>query len=244
MITLDERIRRYLDKCPPAVSGSDGHGTTLKVAVALVWGFALGPEEAFRYLTIYNAICCPPWKPHELRHKIEDAGKIAHQKPRGHLLGQADARRQEAVQRAPKPVPVRLTPKKGRFGTVGTVFSNIRVNAGAHTHNRTVGGKEPSQPSQTVPLGKTAQNVEPTSKQPSQASQVETTSVEPMPSVEWTPLVTVPGCDIGRPEEIEIADADWRAVVNSGLALEEQVQKALWLFGPGCRVISTGREAA
>jgi hypothetical protein len=244
MITLDERIRRYLDKCEPAVSGSDGHGTTLKVACALVWGFELSPEEAFRYMLVFNDKCDPPWKPHELRHKIEDAGKIAHQKPRGYLLGQAGNRRREAVQSAPKPVPVRLKPKKSDLRTVRTFISDLRVNVCARTHTLETGmGFRPSEASENASVSKTAQNERATSNQPSEASEAVTSSVEPMPSVEWTPLVAVPGCNIGRPEEIEMADADWRAVVASGLSQEEAVQSALWMFGPGCRVLETGVKA-
>jgi hypothetical protein len=59
----------------------------------------------------------------------------------------------------------------------------------------------------------------------------------------FSPLIQVPGCQVGRPPEIEIDDDSWRAVVASGLALEEQVQKALWLFGPGCRVLDQKPQA-
>lgn len=86
-MTLDERISLYLAKCPPAVSGSDGHGSTFKVACALVNGFALDPDAAMRWMLVYNATCAPVWKPRELRHKVEQAAKVTYEKARGHLLG-------------------------------------------------------------------------------------------------------------------------------------------------------------
>ncbi len=86
--SLRHRITRYLDKCPPAVSGDGGHGRTFAVACALVWGFALDPETALELLADhYNPRCTPPWSIAELQHKVEDANKAAsHQKPRGWLL--------------------------------------------------------------------------------------------------------------------------------------------------------------
>ncbi len=83
---LSDRMRAYLEKVDPAISGQDGHGTTLKAACALVWGFGLDPEEAFPFLSEYNARCQPPWNEKELRHKLNEALKVPHEKPRGHLL--------------------------------------------------------------------------------------------------------------------------------------------------------------
>jgi hypothetical protein len=40
-LTLNERVQSYLDAIPGAVSGENGHSQTLKVATALVIGFAL-----------------------------------------------------------------------------------------------------------------------------------------------------------------------------------------------------------
>jgi hypothetical protein len=85
LVVLDRRIRRYLAKCPPAVSGERGHDQTFKVAVALVWGFALRPEDALFYLRLYSAACEPPWSEHELAHKIESALQVEQFKPVGYL---------------------------------------------------------------------------------------------------------------------------------------------------------------
>jgi hypothetical protein len=40
-MTVLERAQRYLSKCPPAISGEQGHKTTFRVACKLVHGFAL-----------------------------------------------------------------------------------------------------------------------------------------------------------------------------------------------------------
>jgi|ERR1700730_4482282 hypothetical protein len=70
---IDPRIRKYLRRCPPAVSGQHGHDQTFKVAVALVWGFALHRDAALEYLRTYNQRCQPPWSEAELEHKIDSA---------------------------------------------------------------------------------------------------------------------------------------------------------------------------
>lgn len=86
MISLETRIERYLDKCPPAIAGQHGHDQTFKVACALVWGFALSRETALRYLEFYNTRCEPPWSAPELAHKIDSALQAPpHSKPVGYL---------------------------------------------------------------------------------------------------------------------------------------------------------------
>jgi hypothetical protein len=92
---IDPRIRKYLKRCPPAVSGQHGHDQTFKVAIALVWGFALRREVALAHLRAYNQTCQPPWSEAELEHKIDSAISVAnHQwrvdelntKPAGYLI--------------------------------------------------------------------------------------------------------------------------------------------------------------
>lgn len=86
-LPLAERIRRYVEKCPEAISGEHGHDTTYRVAIALVWGFGLSPERALPFLQEYSARCKPPWTNKELRHKLSDALRSKkHRLPRGHLL--------------------------------------------------------------------------------------------------------------------------------------------------------------
>lgn len=84
---LPSRVRLYLDRCPPAVSGSSGHNQTFTVACALVHGFSLSENEAFYFLSEYNRRCQPQWSEKELWHKVKSALNAAHTKPRGHLIG-------------------------------------------------------------------------------------------------------------------------------------------------------------
>jgi hypothetical protein len=61
------------------------------VAVALVRGFALHPDQALPFLQRDNQRCQPPWTEKELRHKLASADKeglVASRtlKPRGYLL--------------------------------------------------------------------------------------------------------------------------------------------------------------
>lgn len=43
---ISDRVRAYLDKVDPAISGQDGHGKTFWAACILVWGFAMDQEQA------------------------------------------------------------------------------------------------------------------------------------------------------------------------------------------------------
>jgi hypothetical protein len=82
------RARSYVAAMEPAISGSHGHVATFKVAVALRHGFGLTTSEAWPLMVEYSGRCVPPWSDMELRHKLEQVEKVAHQKPRGHLLGE------------------------------------------------------------------------------------------------------------------------------------------------------------
>ncbi|WP_417849396.1 bifunctional DNA primase/polymerase [Thalassoglobus sp.] len=86
-LQIERRALAYLDKIPSAVSGQGGHSTTYTAAVALVHGFEIDPEQALAMLLAhYNPRCAPPWSEKELRHKVEDAAKKSHSRPRGWLL--------------------------------------------------------------------------------------------------------------------------------------------------------------
>ena len=85
MTTL-ERARLYLASCPPAISGSSGHSATFTVATALVHGFSLPRADALTLLNEFNLRCTPPWSERELIHKIDQAEKTSHDKPRGNLI--------------------------------------------------------------------------------------------------------------------------------------------------------------
>jgi len=60
-------------------------------------------------------------------------------------------------------------------------------------------------------------------------------------AVEWPSLVSVPGCKVSRPSEIEMAEEDWQKLDASGFASEPLVQMAAWMFGPECTVLEPRR---
>ena len=80
------RAEAYLDRIPPAISGSGGHGQTYAAATAMVHGFGLDAKTAFGLLwDRYNPRCEPPWSEKELRHKVSDAASKPHERPHGWL---------------------------------------------------------------------------------------------------------------------------------------------------------------
>ncbi len=81
-----DRARAWLRNTPGAVAGQGGHNATFAVTTALIHGFELSHGDAETLLHEYNAKCMPPWKPHELAHKLSEAVKVSHDKPRGWLL--------------------------------------------------------------------------------------------------------------------------------------------------------------
>lgn len=104
MLNMVERARRYVAKCPHAVSGQGGHNATFHVAAVLVHGFALGEADALALLGEWNRSCVPPWSDGDLRHKIKSAANTVHLLPRGHLLGD-DAKNGRAGSTKPLPPP-------------------------------------------------------------------------------------------------------------------------------------------
>jgi hypothetical protein len=110
MFNVIDRARRYVAKCPHAVSGQGGHNATFHVAAVLVHGFALGEGDALALLWEFNQRCAPPWGDSDLRHKIKSAANTVHLLPRGHLLGD-DAKRGNPGSTKPMPPP----PPKPKF---------------------------------------------------------------------------------------------------------------------------------
>jgi hypothetical protein len=100
MLTVIERARRYISKCPPAISGQRGHNKTFHVAGCLVQEFGLGDADALALLREWNANCVPPWSEPELVHKINSARKAPHKEPRGYLL------RNGLASGADRPLPI------------------------------------------------------------------------------------------------------------------------------------------
>jgi hypothetical protein len=83
--TAEERAVLYLAKVDPAISGRNGHGTTFRAACAIGPGFDLDPETAYRLIRDhYSPRCQPPWTDEEIRHKVDDAYRVA--TDRGFLL--------------------------------------------------------------------------------------------------------------------------------------------------------------
>lgn len=111
-VSDDERIRRYLDKCDPAINGNGGHAKTFAVACAVSNGFALDESTTLEYLRVYNQRCDPPWSDKELAHKAHEAAKVTHEKQRGHFLSGAepDPSVYRAVKSAQKPARAKATP--------------------------------------------------------------------------------------------------------------------------------------
>ena len=94
---LGERVRRYMQTIPPAVSGQGGHNRTLWAARCLVTGFQLSAEDATAYLAEWNLGCLPPWSERELAHKIESAIGTQCDKPAGWLLTEREPSHQSSV---------------------------------------------------------------------------------------------------------------------------------------------------
>lgn len=70
------RIKLYLVKCDPAISGCGGHDAAMRTIAAVVQGFDLTvtpPGDVVELLEQWNARCSPPWSDDELIHKICDA---------------------------------------------------------------------------------------------------------------------------------------------------------------------------
>ncbi len=96
-----ERARRYLAKCPPAVSGAGGHARTFGLFCHIIRGFDLSEAEAWQVLSEWNQGCDPPWSDKELEHKIDEARTKGTSPEIGCLL---DTSR--------KPTRVQLTPEE------------------------------------------------------------------------------------------------------------------------------------
>jgi hypothetical protein len=99
---LARRIRHYLDKIEPSISGNCGDDMLFKVASILVHGFALSPLDALPFLQEYNERAQPPWPLNRLRYKLEEAFEHPRSDyPRGHLRGD-DKKREETASVPPQ----------------------------------------------------------------------------------------------------------------------------------------------
>jgi len=96
-MTVLERARRYVSTTIPAVSGSGGHARTMAVARTLITGFGLNEDEALELLREFSTRCLPPWREHELRHKVQSALRTPTPRQPGWMLA-GPARGSEAGQ--------------------------------------------------------------------------------------------------------------------------------------------------
>ncbi|HOC55388.1 MAG TPA: hypothetical protein PKI20_07195 [Verrucomicrobiota bacterium] len=110
MLTIIERARLYVAKCPPAISGQRGHDATFHVAAVLWNGFGLSEAETLTVLAEWNRACQPPWSEAELIHKVRSVANAQHSDPRGYLVGETGpeapgAGRRDAYPTLPPPPP-------------------------------------------------------------------------------------------------------------------------------------------
>lgn len=113
---VETRILKYIDKCPPAISGQGGHNRTFAVACALIQGFALSVQEALPYMEEYNRRCVPEWRHKELMHKLSDAAKRSDRRGCGYLNSKTKKRGRARAARPPLPAmkyPSVRSPKWG-----------------------------------------------------------------------------------------------------------------------------------
>lgn len=114
-----EQAERYLAKCPPAIQGQDGNGTSARLAKAVVLGFDLDPHTALSAFRAWNSACQPPWSDKELLRLLEAADKWPGE--RGNLLakdGQEAFTPPPPKEPAPPPTPVlKLPPNREGFRT-------------------------------------------------------------------------------------------------------------------------------
>jgi AAA domain/Bifunctional DNA primase/polymerase, N-terminal len=88
-VNLEKRILAYLDRVDIAIEGEGGSNPTFRVACLLINGWALDGELALHYLRYYSQTRCrPPWTETQMAHKIADALRVVHLKPRGYLRQQ------------------------------------------------------------------------------------------------------------------------------------------------------------
>lgn len=78
-ITMSTRKRRataYAARAEPSIDGQGGHPTAMRVATAVVRGFALDHAAAREVLDGWNARCLPPWSGAQIDHKIQEAMRV------------------------------------------------------------------------------------------------------------------------------------------------------------------------
>ena len=117
-----EQAQKYLAAIPPAIAGAGGHNQTLIAARSLIYGFALPRSDAERLLAEWNRSCSPPWAEAELAHKLDEADRVAFDKPRGYLL----SKRSNQMPRRPQLPPAPGEPEeKPKYDLAGATREDI-----------------------------------------------------------------------------------------------------------------------
>ena len=78
-ISMSTRLGRasaWVSSAEVAVAGERGHNTAMRVATAVVRGFALDHASALEVLGSWNARCEPPWSLAEFDHKVGEAERV------------------------------------------------------------------------------------------------------------------------------------------------------------------------
>jgi hypothetical protein len=83
---LHERVRRWLAKADPAISGQLGSRTAWRVVCSVLKGFDVPVSDAIGLLQEWNARCCPPWTQGELMRMAYRAHRARDTRPRGYLI--------------------------------------------------------------------------------------------------------------------------------------------------------------
>ncbi|MBV9274708.1 MAG: hypothetical protein JO333_12495, partial [Verrucomicrobia bacterium] len=99
--TVDEKLTRrissYISTLPEAISGQDGHDTTLASLHKLRYGFALSDNDLGRVAEDYNdRLCKPKWNKSDLAHKVSKAINKPFDKEWGYLIKEDREREQKS----------------------------------------------------------------------------------------------------------------------------------------------------
>lgn len=110
-LSIFERAQRYVAQMPPAIEGSGGSTACMAVAKVLLDGFALSHDDALAILREYSERCSPPWKEHELLHKLRSVKTTG----TGSLLRQGDSYTPRHASGSVAPVAARAEEPKPEY---------------------------------------------------------------------------------------------------------------------------------
>ncbi|MBI3242334.1 MAG: hypothetical protein HYZ49_08585 [Chloroflexi bacterium] len=112
------RAMAYLEKLPPAISGSGGHDATLRAACEC-FRFGLSTAEALDAMRWYNANRCKPaWTEKELAHKLADAEKMTTSEFGKRVEGRNFSKRKSRTFQPPRAITQFAPPQPARHGAL------------------------------------------------------------------------------------------------------------------------------